>query len=177
MNKRIVNNKRKHKINDDIKSFEVRLIVTGAAPQVMKTKDALKLADDEGKDLILINENQDPPIAKIEDYGKYLYNIEKMLKEQKKNAVKSELKEIKLSCEISDHDLEIKAKKGKEFLLDNDKVKCVIQLKGRQKGNPDRGQLVMLKFATILEEFGTPENVPKLETSKWLMILKPKKKN
>jgi translation initiation factor IF-3 len=100
-----------------------------------------------------------------------------MLKEQKKNAVKSELKEIKLSCEISDHDLEIKAKKGKEFLQDGDKVKCVIQLKGRQKGNPDRGQLVMLKFATILEEFGTPENVPKLETSKWLMILKPKKKN
>ena len=177
MNKRIVNNKRKHKINDDIKSFEVRLIVTGAAPEVMKTKDALKLADDEGKDLILINENQDPPIAKIEDYGKYLYNIEKMLKEQKKNAVKSELKEIKLSCEISDHDLEIKAKKGKEFLQDGDKVKCVIQLRGRQRGNPDRGQLVMLKFATILEDYGSAENVPKLETNKWLMILKPKKKN
>ncbi len=177
MNKRIVNNKRKHKINDDIKSFEVRLIVTGAAPEVMKTRDALKLADDEGKDLILINENQDPPIAKIEDYGKYLYNIEKMLKEQKKNAVKSELKEIKLSCEISDHDLEIKAKKGKEFLQDGDKVKCVIQLRGRQRGNPDRGQLVMLKFATILEDYGSAENVPKLETNKWLMILKPKKKN
>jgi translation initiation factor IF-3 len=138
----------------------------------MKTKDALKLADDEGKDLILINENQEPPIAKIEDYGKYLYNIEKMLKEQKKNSVKSELKEIKLSCNISDHDLEIKAKKGKEFLLDNDKVKCVIQLKGRQKGNPDRGQLVMLKFATMLEESGTPENVPKLETSKMAYDIK-----
>ncbi len=177
MNKRIVNNKRKHKINDEIKSFEVRLIVTGAAPQVMKTRDALKLADDEGKDLILINENQDPPIVKIEDYGKFLYNIEKMLKEQKKNAVKSELKEIKLSCEISDHDLEIKAKKGKEFLQDGDKVKCVIQLRGRQRGNPDRGQLVMLKFATILEDYGSAENVPKLETNKWLMILKPKKKN
>jgi translation initiation factor IF-3 len=177
MNKRIVNNKRKHKINDDIKSFEVRLIVTGAAPEIMKTKDALKLADEEGKDLILINENQEPPIVKIEDYGKFLYNIEKMLKEQKKNAVKSELREIKLSCEISDHDLEIKAKKGKEFLQDGDKVKCVIQLKGRQKGNPERGQLVMLKFATLLEDYGSAENVPKLESSKWLMILKPKKKN
>ena len=171
------NNKRKHKINDDIKSFEVRLVVTGATPQVMKTKDALRLAKDEGKDLILINENQDPPIAKIEDYGKFLYNIEKMLKEQKKNSVKSELKEIKLSCEIADHDIEVKAKKGREFLSAGDKVKCVIQLKGRQKGNPDRGQLVMLKFATILEDYGTPENVPKLESNKWLMILKPKKKN
>ena len=87
------------------------------------------------------------------------------------------MKEIKLSCEISDHDLEIKAKKGKEFLQDGDKVKCVIQLRGRQRGNPDRGQLVMLKFATILEDYGSAENVPKLETNKWLMILKPKKKN
>ena len=100
-----------------------------------------------------------------------------MEKEKKKNSVKSELKEIKLSCEISDHDLEIKAKKAKEFLSEGDKVKCVIQLRGRQKGNPDRGQLVMLKFATILESFGTAENVPKLESSKWLMILKPKKIN
>ena len=176
MAKRVIN-KRKHKINDEITSFEVRLIVSGAAPEIMKTKEALKLADEEGKDLILINENQEPPIAKIEDYGKFIYNIEKMLKEQKKNAVKSELREIKLSCEISDHDLEIKAKKGKEFLQDGDKVKCVIQLKGRQKGNPDRGQLVMLKFATLLDEYGSAENVPKLESSKWLMILKPKKKN
>jgi translation initiation factor IF-3 len=123
----------------------------------------------------LINEIQDPPIARIEDYNKFLYNLEKMEKERKR--VKSELKEIKLSCDITDHDLEIKAKKAKEFLTDGDKVKCVIQLKGRQKGNPERGQLVMLKFATILEDFGSAENVPKLESSKWLMILKPKKKN
>lgn len=170
-------NKRKHKINNEIASYEVRLIVTGSAPIVIKTREAIRMAENEGKDLILINDKQDPPIAKIEDYGKFLYNAEKLLKEQKKNAIKSELKEIKLSCEISDHDLEIKAKKGREFLQDNDKVKCVIQLRGRQKGNPDRGQLVMLKFATLLEEFGTPENVPKLESSKWLMILKPKKKN
>lgn len=170
-------NKRKHKINEDIRSKEVRLIVTGDAPQVISTIEALKMADDEGKDLILINENQEPPIAKIEDYSKFLYNLEKMEKERKKNSIKSELKEIKLSCEIADHDLEIKAKKTKQFLTDGDKVKCVIQLKGRQKGNPERGQLVMLKFATILEDFGSAENVPKLESSKWLMILKPKKKN
>ena len=170
-------NKRKHKINDEIRTKEVRLIVTGAAPQVISTREALKIADDEGKDLILINETQDPPIARIEDYNKFLYNLEKMEKERKRNSVKSELKEIKLSCDIADHDLEIKAKKAKEFLTDGDKVKCVIQLKGRQKGNPERGQLVMLKFATMLDEQGTPEKVPKLESSTWLMILKPKKKN
>ena len=96
-----------------------------------------------------------------------------MLKEQKKNAIKSELKEIKLSCEISDHDLEIKARKGKEFLLDNDKVKCVIQLKGRQKASPERGELTMLKFARAVESNGSLESFPKLESGKWLMMVKP----
>lgn len=168
--------RKRHKINDEIKFSEVRLLSYGSEPKVMSTRDALKQADIEGLDLILINEKQVPPIVKIEDYNKFLYNLEKMEKEKKKNAVTSELREIKLSCEISDHDLEIKAKKAREFLIDGDKVKCLIQLRGRQKGNPDRGQMVMLKFATMLEENGIAENFPKLESSKWLMILKPKKK-
>jgi translation initiation factor IF-3 len=169
-------NKKKHKINNEIRCYEVRLIGDGE-PRVIKTREALSMADNDGKDLILINENQEPPIARIDDYNKFLYKIEKQEKENKKNVVKSEIKEIKLSCNIADHDLEVKAKKAKEFLSDGDKVKCVIQLKGRQKGNPDRGQIVMLRFATILEEYGSAENVPKLESSKWLMILKPKKKS
>ncbi len=169
--------RKRHKINKEITSSEVRVITHGSEPLVLSLKEALNLAESKDLDLILINESQNPPIAKIEDYNKFLYHLEKMEKEKKKNSVKSELKEIKLSCEISDHDLEIKAKKAKEFLSEGDKVKCVIQLRGRQKGNPDRGQLVMLKFATILESFGTAENVPKLESSKWLMILKPKKIN
>lgn len=168
--------RKRHKINEEIKSTDVRLIVHGAEPTVISTREALKMADTEGLDLILINEKQDPPIVKIEDYNKFLYNLEKMEKEKKKNAVTSELREIKLSCEISDHDLEVKAKKAREFLVDGDKVKCFIQLRGRQKGNPDRGQVVMLKFATMLEECSSAENLPKLESSKWLMILKPKKK-
>ena len=170
-------NRKRHKINNEITVSQVRLLVYGAEPTVLSTREALKMADDESLDLILINEKQDPPIVKIEDYNKFLYNLEKMEKEQKKKAVTSELREIKLSCEISDHDLEVKAKKAKEFLVDGDKVKCFIQLRGRQKGNPDRGQMVMLKFATMLEECGSAENLPKLESSKWLMILKPKKKN
>lgn len=169
-------NKRKHKINNEIKCYEVRLIGDGE-PRIVKTRDALRMADDEGKDLILINENQEPPIARMDDYNKFLYKIEQQEKEKRKNAVKSEMKEIKLSCNIADHDLEVKAKKAREFLSDGDKVKCVIQLRGRQKGNPDRGQIVMLRFATILEQYGSAENVPKLESSKWLMILKPKKKS
>jgi len=170
-------NKRKHIINNEITSPEVRLIIFGSEPQIVKTGDAIKMAYDDDKDLIIINDKQNPPVAKIEDYNKFLYVLEKLAKEQKKNSVTSVMREIKLSCEISDHDLEIKARKAKEFLTGGDKVKCLIQLRGRQKGNPDRGQLVMLKFATILEDVGIVENLPKLESSKWLMIMKPKKKN
>jgi translation initiation factor IF-3 len=169
------NNKRKHQINEEIRSNEVRLIGRGE-PQVVKTYIALRWARDEDKDLILINENQDTPIVRIEDYKKFLYDQEKIEKERKKNSIKSELKEIQLSVNISDHDLGIKAKKSKEFLENGDKVKVVISLKGREKASPERGQYVILKFAELVEEIGIPEALPKLEGSKWLMILKQKKK-
>ena len=166
---------RRHKINGEVRFDEVRVI--GEVPQVMSSYEAYQLAQAEGKDLILINETQKPPIVKIEEYNKFLYNLEKAEKEKRKNAIKSVIKEIQLSPEISDNDLNTKARKGREFLEDGDKVKCVIQLKGRQKGNPERGEIVMLKYANILEEVGTLESMPKLEGSKWLMMIKPKKKN
>jgi translation initiation factor IF-3 len=167
--------KRRHKINEEIKSLEIRLIGEGE-PKVIRTQVALKMASDDGKDLILINESQNPPIVRIDDYNKFLYHLEKSEKEKKKNSTQSQMKEIQLSTEISDHDLQIKAKKANEFLKDGDKVKCVILLKGRQKANPERGQLTMLKFASLVEELGIPEHLPKLESSKWLMMIKPKKK-
>jgi translation initiation factor IF-3 len=167
--------KRKHKINEEIKSFEVRIVGDGE-PKVIKTSLAIKIAQDQEKDLILINESQNPPIVRIEDYNRFLYHQEKIEKEKKKNSNQSQLKEIQLSTEISDHDLQIKAKKANEFLKDGDKVKCVILLKGRQKANPERGQITMLKFASLVEELGVPESLPKLESSKWLMMVKPKKK-
>jgi len=167
--------KRKHKINSEVTTSQVRLVGRGE-PTVMSTTEAQKIAYNEEKDLILINESQNPPIVRIEDYNKFLYNLEKVEKEKKRQANKSQLKEIQLSVNISDHDLETKAKKGREFLQDGDKVKVVILLKGRQKANPERGELVMLKFATSLEEFGVPESMPKLEGGKWIMMMKTKKK-
>lgn len=167
--------KRKHKINQELNFPEVRIVGRGE-PFVISTKEALDTAFSEEKDLILINENQNPPIARIEDYNKFLYNLEKVEKEKKRNANKSQLKEIQLSVNISDHDLETKAKKGREFLKDGDKVKVVISLKGRQKANPERGELVMLKFTQLVEEFGIPESMPKLEGGKWLMMIKTRKK-
>jgi translation initiation factor IF-3 len=166
---------RKHKINSEVRFPQVRLVGQGD-PRVMSSYEASKLAESMEKDLILINENQDPPIVRIEDYNKFIYDMEKAEREKKKLATKNEIREIQLSCEIADHDLETKSRKASEFLEDGDKVKCVIMLKGRQKAMPERGELVMLKFAEILGEVGSPEALPKLDGSRWLMTMKPKSK-
>lgn len=167
--------KKKHKINGDVRFPQVR-VIGDSEPVLMSSYDAYQLAQSEGKDLILVNEQQIPPIVKIEDYNKFLYHLEKLEKEKKRKIIKSYIKEIQLSPDISENDLNTKARKGKEFLIDGDKIKCVIQLKGRQKGNPQRGELMMLKFASILEEVGDAESLPKLEGGKWLMMIKPKRK-
>lgn len=167
--------KRKHKINTEIISIEVRLVGRGE-PHIISLKEALRIATEEEKDVILINDKQETPIVKIENYNKFLYEQEKIEKERKRNSNKTTLKEIQLSVNISDHDLETKAKKGREFLSDGDKVKVVVSLKGREKANPERGEFVILKFAQSVEEFGIPEALPKLEGGKWLMMIKTKKK-
>ena len=166
---------RQHKINSDIKSTQVRLVGYGE-PKILSTQEAMKMASNEEKDLILISESGDTPIVRIEEYSKFMYNLEKKLKEQKKNSVKTELKEIQLSWSIEENDLKTKAKKANEFLEQGNKVKCLIQLKGRQNAMPERGELLMLKFATLLDELGIPEAFPKLEGNKWSMIIKPKPK-
>jgi translation initiation factor IF-3 len=176
MNKQKFQKKNLHKINEDITSYEVRLVGNGE-PMVIKTTEALKMAKSEEKDLILINENQSPPIVKIMDYKKFLYDSERAEKERKKNSVKSVLKEIQLSPTIADNDLNVKSKKAIEFLQKGDKVKCSLILKGRQRANPERGELVMLKFATLVEEFGSLESLPILQGNRWNMMIKPKKKS
>jgi len=168
-------NTRKHKINSEVRFPQVRVIGDGDS-KVMSSFEASKLAQSLGKDLILINETQNPPIVKIEDYNKFIYDLEKLEKEKKKNATKTELKEIQLSCEIALNDLMTKSRKAKEFVIDGNKVRCVILLKGRQKQMPERGQNVMNKFFELLQEEATLEDLPKLENGKWFMTLKPKKK-
>ena len=167
--------KRAHKINEEVRFPEVR-VVGEYEGKIMSSREAYNLAQDSDMDLILINENANPPVVKIEDYNKFLYKIEKAEKERKKNSNQSVLKELKLSPEISDNDLNTKARKGEEFLKEGNRVKCSVQLKGRQKATPERGELIMLRFAEILSEWGSPEAMPKLEGSRWNMIIKPKKK-
>jgi translation initiation factor IF-3 len=166
---------RKHKINSEARFPKVRVVGSGE-PQIMSSYEASKLAQSLGLDLILINESQDPPIVKIDDYNKFLYSLEKAEREKNKNSKKSVVKEIQLSPGISEHDIGTKARKANQFLEDGNKVKVVLQLKGRQKGSPERGEIVMLKFFTHLEENGVAEALPKLERSRWLMMVRPKKK-
>ena len=168
--------RKRHKINSDVRFAQVRLVGFYDEPKVMSSYEASKLAESEGLDLILINETQTPPIVKIEDYKKFLYQLEKAEKEKKKNSVKSVTKEIQLSPEISDNDLNTKIRKGIEFLKEGNKVKCVLQLKGRQRATPERGEATMLKYAKGIEEFGQPEHRPSLDSGKWLMMIKPSKK-
>lgn len=167
--------KPKHRINQDIRYPKVRVVGDGLQGQILNIQEAIELASSMDKDVILISENANPPVVKIEDYNKFLYHQEKVEKERKKNSSKVNTREIQLSVNIADNDLNTKSKKAREFLVDSDKVRCTIQLKGRQKGMPDQGELVMLKFANILVDVGVPEFMPKLEGSKWIMILKPKK--
>ncbi len=167
--------RRLHKINTAISSDKVRLIGHGE-PVVLSFNEAFKMAKSEGYDLILISESGDTPVVKIEEYNKFLYNLQKKEKEMKKKAAQNVTKEIKLSCEIEDNDLNTKSRKALEFLEEGDKVKCTLQLKGRQNAKPERGELVMYKFAELVAEVGLPEALPKLEGNKIIMMLKPRVK-
>jgi len=167
---------KKHKTNGEVRFPQVRVSGEIGQGKIMSSYEASKLAEQHEKDLILISENANPPVVKIEDYGKFLYEIEKREKESRKNQKKSETKEISLSANIADHDLSVKSKKAIEFLEEGNKVKLSLLLKGRQHNMANQGQVVMLKFATLVDEVGVPEAMPKLEGSKWNMILKPKKK-
>lgn len=173
--KLFVKKERKHKINGEFRFAEVRVIGTYNG-QIMSSFEASKIAKEEGVDIILINENANPPIVRIEDYGKFLYDSGRKEKEAKKSVHKTQLKEISLSLNITDHDLGIKSKKALEFLENGDKVKLSLLMKGRQMVMKANGEIVMLKFANFVGESGIPEALPKLEGNRWNMIIKPKKK-
>jgi translation initiation factor IF-3 len=166
---------RKHKLNGEVRFPQVR--VTGDfGGKIMSSYEASKLSEEMGLDLILISESAIPPVVKIENYNKFLYDLEKREKEIKKGQKRSEVKELTFSPNIADHDLGVKSKKALEFLKNGMKVKCTLSMKGREAAMFERGQIVMLKFATLVEESGVPEDMPKRDGNKWFMVLKPNKK-
>lgn len=166
-----------HKINDRIYAKEVRVIADGIEPEVYPIAKALELAKELGLDLVEISPNAVPPVCKIVDYKKFLYDQKKKQKEIKANAQKIVLKEIRFGPNTDEHDFEFKCKHAEKFIKEGSKVKAFVFFKGRSIVFKDRGEILLLRMAQALEEIAVVESMPKLEGKKMFMFLSPKKKS
>ena len=165
-------------INSAIRDPEIRVIGSnGEQLGIMSAREANELADKEGLDLVKISPNAVPPVCRIMDYGKYLFDKTKREKEQRKNQKIVELKEVQLSMTIEQHDIDIKAKHATRFLNNGDKVKVSIRMSGRQQAYADRGVETENAFAQSLEEIAVIEKHAKVEGRNIIMILAPKNAN
>src|ERR1700730_17875781 len=163
-----------HRINHLIRVPQVRLVGDNVTVGVYPTAEALKMAQAQELDLVEISPQADPPVCKIIDYNKFLYEKKKKEKEMKAKSKVSEVKEIRFTPNTDDHDFDFKSKHAENFLKDGNKVKAYVQFKGRAIMFKERGELLLLKFAERLAEFGVPEGLPKLEGKRMLAIWAPK---
>ena len=162
-------------INEEIRDKEVRVIDSdGTMLGIMATEQALDLATEKKLDLVNISPNANPPVCKILDYGKYRYELQKREKEAKKKQKVTQVKEIRLSTFIEDHDIKVKANTASKFLKDGDKVKVSLRFRGREKDYSARGMEVMNTFADIVSEVGVIEKKPLFEGRSLTMVLGPK---
>lgn len=153
---------------------QVRLVGDNVEVGVYSTQEAMRMAQDQQLDLVEISPQADPPVCKIIDYNKFLYEKKKKEKEMKANSKVSEVKEIRFTPNTDDHDFDFKAKHAENFLKEGNKVKAYVQFKGRAIQFKERGELLILKFAERLAEFGTLEGLPKMEGKRMLAIWAPK---
>ena len=162
-------------INEEITAKEVRLIdADGEMRGVMSTSDALALADEADMDLVNISPNAAPPVCKILDYGKYRYELQKKDKLNKKNQKVTEVKEIRLSPSIEDHDMQVKAKTAIKFLKDGDKLKVSLRFRGRERDFVSNGYEVMKKLAGTISGNGDIEKQTKMEGRRMNRFVAPK---
>ena len=165
------------RINEEIIVPRVRLVGENIPEQgVFPTSEALKLADSLSLDLVEISAKADPPVCKILDYQKYLYQQKKKAKEMKANASKIVIKEIRFGPNTDEHDFQFKLKHAQEFLQEGSKVKASVFFKGRSIIYADQGEKLLLRFAVELEEYGRAEQMPKLEGKRMIMMISPLKK-
>ena len=176
-----------HRINGLIRVPEIRLVgdlleelstLLGEEIKVgvYKTGQVLTWAEKAELDLVEITPNAVPPVCRIVDYSKFLYQKKKREKEIKSNTVKTVIKEIRFTAETGEHDLEFKVRHATEFLKDGSKVRAYVQFKGRGITFINRGELLLLKFIQALDDFGQPEALPKMEGKRMTVMLNPKKK-
>ena len=164
-------------INEEITATQVRLVGENIPePGIYSIGKAMTLADELGLDLVEISAKADPPVCKILDYQKYIYQQQKKAKEMKANAAKVVIKEIRFGPNTDEHDFQFKLKHAKEFLQEGSKVKASIFFRGRSIQFADQGEKQLLRFAVELEEYGRAENMPVLEGKRMIMMLAPVKK-
>jgi translation initiation factor IF-3 len=179
--------KNPHKLNRQIKSPKIRLVGDDfdqlseiAGKEIMAgvypTVAALQWAEELGIDLVEISPNAEPPVCKIIDYKKFIYDKKKKEKEIKAKVVKTVVKEIRFGPNTDEHDFEFKTKHAKKFLEEGSKVKAYVQFRGRAIVFKDRGELILLKFLKELEDSGAAEELPKLEGKRMFVMVSPKKK-
>ena len=166
--------KQNYNINRQIKAREVR-VVSEDGSSVMLTSKAIAIAEQKGEVLVEISPNANPPVCKIIDYSKFLYQVKKRQKEIKAKQVKIEVKEIRFGPQTDEHDYDFKLKHAREFLEDGNKVKAYVFFKGRSIVFKEQGEVLLLRFANDLEEVGKVESMPELLGKRMTMFIAPKK--
>ena len=166
--------KMKYRVNEQIRVREVRVVSDDGA-EVMPTRKALELAQKEGVELVEISPNAQPPVCRIIDYSKFLYQQKKHQKEMKQKQVKQEVKEIRFGPQTDEHDYKFKLKHAQEFLNAGNKVRAYVFFRGRSILFKEQGEVLLLRFANDLEELAKVEQLPKLEGKKMFLYLAPKK--
>lgn len=168
------NLKSQYRINEQIRVREVRVVGEDGS-SVMPTREALDIARQQGVDLVEISPNAEPPVCRIIDYSKFLYQQKKKAKEMKQKQVKVEVKEIRFGPQTDDHDYNFKLKHAKEFLEEGNKVRAYVFFRGRSILFKEQGEVLLLRFANDLEEYGKVEQMPRLEGKKMFLFIAPKK--
>ncbi len=163
-----------HRTNHMIKVPQVRLVGENIEVGIYSTAEAQRIANDQGLDLVEISPQADPPVCKVIDYNKFLYEKKKREKDMKAKSKVSEVKEIRFTPNTDEHDFDFKSKHAENFLKDGNKVKAYVQFKGRAIMFKERGELLLLKFAERLVNVGTLESMPKLEGKRMFAIFAPK---
>lgn len=160
------------RVNDEIHARNVRIVGEGIESKVVPLSEAKKIADDLELDLIEINPNAVVPIVKVASYDKMLYELKKAAKKNKQHT--KPLKEVQLSVNIAEHDLQTKANQAKRFIADGSKVKAILTMRGRELQRREENKKSILEFITMMDEVATPESMPKDEGNKTIVILKKK---
>lgn len=166
--------KNQYRVNEQIRVREVRVVGEDGST-VMPTRQALDMARTQGVDLVEISPNAQPPVCRLIDYSKFLYQQKKHAKEMKAKQAKVEIKEIRFGPQTDEHDYNFKLKHAKEFLTEGNKVRAYVFFRGRSILFKEQGEVLLLRFANDLEEFAKVEQLPKLDGKKMFLYLAPKK--